>query len=54
MSRIKEHVDLLERMRQLVNAFPAVVARNEDGTYVLFCLHVTEQPPHILLINMLL
>lgn len=34
MSRIKEHVDLLERMRQLVNGFPAVVARNEDGTYV--------------------
>lgn len=34
MSRIKEHIDLLERMRQLVNGFPAVVARNEDGTYV--------------------
>mmetsp|Transcript_36963 Transcript_36963/g.96834 ORF Transcript_36963/g.96834 Transcript_36963/m.96834 type:complete len:863 (+) Transcript_36963:109-2697(+) len=34
MSRIKEHVDLLEKMRQLVNGFPAVVARNEDGTYV--------------------
>eukprot|EP00037_Helgoeca_nana_P015336 m.143255 g.143255 ORF g.143255 m.143255 type:complete len:885 (+) comp22972_c0_seq2:2341-4995(+) len=34
MSRIKEHVELLERMRQLVNDFPAVVARNEDGTYV--------------------
>jgi hypothetical protein len=34
MSRIKEHVDLMEKMRQLVNNFPSVVARNEDGTWV--------------------
>jgi len=34
MSRIKDHVLLLEKMRLLVNNFPSVVARNEDGTYV--------------------
>jgi len=33
MSRLKKHVEVQEKMRELVNAFPNVVARNEDGTY---------------------
>lgn len=35
MKRAKDHVLLLEKMRQLVNSLPTVAARNEDGTYVL-------------------
>jgi hypothetical protein len=35
VTRLKDMTLLEERVRQLVNAFPTVVSRGEDGTFVL-------------------
>lgn len=35
MSRLRELTEIYERIRNLVNAFPRVASRNEDGVFVL-------------------